>query len=203
MNDGCPGKVAGGMHNCRGCARSYNDGTISEHITNWEVAVGNGKKSLKFFVQAEELADEYEQTWRKDSVEIKSIKLTQYKEQVRSSVTTVAWWGTWRKMTDYLYKWGSTIDGLLKVHNIEVKWRMTTVIEVLDLWSNKWEQQPTNSNINTVYIGQCTKKIEQQMEKSLHFHRNQNVTEVVLYGDVPSPCKRCGHCIIGNEPYYM
>ena len=45
---------------------------------------------------------------------------------------------------DYLYMWGGNIHGLPRVHNNEVKWRMTYVIELFHLPTCKWEQQPTN-----------------------------------------------------------
>ena len=44
---------------------------------------------------------------------------------------------------DYLYMWGGNIDGLPKVHDNEVKQRMTSVIEVFHLPSGVWKQQPT------------------------------------------------------------
>ena len=39
--------------------------------------------------------------------------------------------------------WGGKLDDLLKVHDDEVKRRMTSVIEVFHLQIGKWEQQPT------------------------------------------------------------
>ena len=45
---------------------------------------------------------------------------------------------------DYLYMWGGSIDGLPKVHDNEVKQRMTSVIEVFHLPTGRWEQRPTN-----------------------------------------------------------
>ena len=45
---------------------------------------------------------------------------------------------------DYLYMWGGDIDGLPKVHDNEVKQRMTSVIEVFHLTTGMWEQRPTN-----------------------------------------------------------
>ena len=40
--------------------------------------------------------------------------------------------------------WGGSIDGLPKVHDNEVKQRMTSVIELFHLPTGKWKQQPTN-----------------------------------------------------------
>ena len=40
--------------------------------------------------------------------------------------------------------WGGNIDGLPRVHDNEVKRRMTSVIEVFDLPNGRWEQQTTN-----------------------------------------------------------
>ena len=40
--------------------------------------------------------------------------------------------------------WGGNIDGLPKVHDNEVKWRMTSVIDIFHLPTGKWEQRPTN-----------------------------------------------------------
>ena len=45
---------------------------------------------------------------------------------------------------DYLYMWGGNIDGLPRVHDNEVKQRMTSVIEVFHLPTGRWEQRPTN-----------------------------------------------------------
>ena len=45
---------------------------------------------------------------------------------------------------DYLYMWGGAIDGLPKVHDNEVKQRMTSVIEIFHLPTGRWKQQPTN-----------------------------------------------------------
>ena len=45
---------------------------------------------------------------------------------------------------DYLYMWGGSIDGLPRVHDNEVKWRMTSVIELFHLPTGRWEQRPTN-----------------------------------------------------------
>ena len=45
---------------------------------------------------------------------------------------------------DYLYMWGGIIDGLPKVHDNEVKRRMTSVIELFHLPTGRWEQRPTN-----------------------------------------------------------
>ena len=45
---------------------------------------------------------------------------------------------------DYLYMWGGGIDGLPKVHDNEVKQKMTSVIEVFHLLTGRWEQRPTN-----------------------------------------------------------
>ena len=44
---------------------------------------------------------------------------------------------------DYLYMWGGYIDGLPKVHDNEVKRRMTSVIELFHLPTGMWEQRPT------------------------------------------------------------
>ena len=44
---------------------------------------------------------------------------------------------------DYLYMWGGAIDGLPKVHDNEVKMRMTSFIEIFHLPSGRWEQRPT------------------------------------------------------------
>ena len=45
---------------------------------------------------------------------------------------------------DYLYMWGGNIDGLPRVHDNEVKRKMTSVIEVFHLPTGRWEQRPTN-----------------------------------------------------------
>ena len=45
---------------------------------------------------------------------------------------------------DYLYMWGGDIDGFPKVHDTEIKQRMTSVIEVFHLPSGMWQQRPTN-----------------------------------------------------------
>ena len=45
---------------------------------------------------------------------------------------------------DYLYMWGGSIDGVPRVHDNEVKQRMTSVIELFHLPTGKWEQRPTN-----------------------------------------------------------
>ena len=47
-------------------------------------------------------------------------------------------------MGDYLYMWGGNIDGLPRVHDNEVKRRMTSVIELFHLPTGRWEQRPTN-----------------------------------------------------------
>ena len=48
---------------------------------------------------------------------------------------------------DYLYMWGGAIDGLPRVHDNEVKQRMTSVIEVFHLPTGRWEQRPTNGKL--------------------------------------------------------
>ena len=45
---------------------------------------------------------------------------------------------------DYLYMWGGDTDDLPRVHDNEIKRRMTSVIELFHLPTGKWEQQPTN-----------------------------------------------------------
>ena len=45
---------------------------------------------------------------------------------------------------DYLYMWGGNINGLPKAHDNEVKWRMTSVVEIFHLPTGKWEQRPAN-----------------------------------------------------------
>ena len=45
---------------------------------------------------------------------------------------------------DYLYMWGGDIDSLPKVHDNEVKQKMTSVIEVFHLPSGMWEQRHTS-----------------------------------------------------------
>ena len=40
--------------------------------------------------------------------------------------------------------WGGNIDGLPEVHNIEMKQKMTSVIEIFHLSTGMWEQQLTN-----------------------------------------------------------
>ena len=44
---------------------------------------------------------------------------------------------------DYLYMWGGDIHGLPKLHDNEVKRRMTSVIEIFHLLSGRWAQRPT------------------------------------------------------------
>ena len=40
--------------------------------------------------------------------------------------------------------WGGNIDGLPKIHDNEIKCRMTSVIEIFHLATGRWEQRPTN-----------------------------------------------------------
>ena len=54
------------------------------------------------------------------------------------------YWHSTHIVGDYLYMWGGNIDGLPKVHDDEVKERMTSVIEVFHLPSGMWKQQSTN-----------------------------------------------------------
>ena len=45
---------------------------------------------------------------------------------------------------DYLYMWGGDMNGLPRMHDNEVKRKMTSVIELFHLPTGKWEQRPTN-----------------------------------------------------------
>ena len=46
--------------------------------------------------------------------------------------------------------WDGAIDGLPKVHDNEVKGRMTSVIEVSHLPTSRWKQQPRRRKLKKV-----------------------------------------------------
>ena len=64
---------------------------------------------------------------------------------------------------DYLYMWGGKIDGLPRVHDNEVKQRMTSVNELFHLTTGKWEQRPTNGKPPLGVIGYASTVISNRI----------------------------------------
>ena len=64
---------------------------------------------------------------------------------------------------DYLYMWGGAIDGLPKVHDNEVKQRMTSVIEVFHLPIGRWEHRPTNGKPPLGVLGYASTVISKRI----------------------------------------